>query len=93
MKGGGRIAEWRTQQKKLRYQWRELFTEFDTDNNGHLDRDEFRLCLTMLGFKGFTEAELDAVLAKVDKDSNGTIVQAEFESMIKALSDRMNEKR
>jgi Ca2+-binding EF-hand superfamily protein len=55
----------------------EVFAEQDTDGNGYLTIDEFKACLSH-GRLGFTDDQVQGVLANVDADNDGRVTYTEF---------------
>jgi Ca2+-binding EF-hand superfamily protein len=51
---------------------RGVFAKLDTNGDGHLTRDELRDGLKMLKLPA-TETEVDALLARLDVDKDGTV--------------------
>lgn len=57
------------------------FKYFDADNSGYITRDEL---IAALGKGGMDGAQLDAILAEVDRDDDGRIDYEEFSHMLRA---------
>ena len=62
----------------------EAFAEFDADQNGTLDPQEFKDCLmkTELLGRPLNEKEFTSILAAVDEDKDGRISYEEFLNMV-----------
>lgn len=58
-------------------EYKEAFALFDKDGNGHVTVKELGIVMRSLG-QNPTEAELQAMIDEVDKDSNGTVDFTEF---------------
>ena len=58
-------------------QLRAIFDELDEDGSGALDRDEVRSLVTQLGMDA-SEKDVDAAMAVMDTDGNGTVDFDEF---------------
>ncbi|XP_059161701.1 calmodulin-like [Physella acuta] len=54
-----------------------LFTKFDKDKNGYLDKKELKKIIDACGQK-FTDMELDEIMKKMDTSRDGKISLAEF---------------
>ncbi|CAD8165837.1 unnamed protein product [Paramecium octaurelia] len=67
----------------------QLMAEFDRDNSGYLDKDEFQKFLSKIGVF-LTTQELRAVYDKYDQNKDGNIAYAEFVNLIR---ENMSEKR
>lgn len=63
---------------------RENFDHFDTDGNGHIDREEFERLMDVLGAELGAD-ELEVGFTAIDADGNGTI---EFDEFADWFSDR-----
>jgi hypothetical protein len=57
---------------------RRLFDKMDADGSGALDREEVAHLAKTLGTEVESEAGLDAAMALMDIDGNGTVEYAEF---------------
>jgi len=55
----------------------DLFLEFDTDQNGHLDRQEFKNVMKTSRL-GLSNKDIRKVMAEADEDGNGIIDYREF---------------
>jgi len=62
-------------QKDLTEQLTEAFYLFDTDHNGYLDREEFRVCLLKYGIDDY---EFEKVFTRTDKNCDGKISLDEY---------------
>ncbi len=60
---------------------RKVFNMFDTDHNGHIDRQELSKAFTDMG-AFLTEDELQLAMDKADTDKSGTIEYEEFISAV-----------
>lgn len=69
----------------------DFLQEIDKGCDGFLTIDELRNAFNMLGFQ-LSEAELEAVVARLDKDGTGDISIREFDRGLKAV-DREGKKR
>ncbi|CAD8068985.1 unnamed protein product [Paramecium primaurelia] len=67
----------------------QLMAEFDKDNSGYLDKDEFQKFLSKIGVF-LTTQELRAVYDKYDSNKDGNIAYAEFVNLIR---ENMSERR
>jgi len=65
---------------------RAAFSEFDVDKSGHVDLDELRHAMSMLGPRYFTEEECEELVEAVDHDRSGSIDYEEFRDFF--LSDK-----
>lgn len=63
--------------------------EFDKDNSGYLDKDEFQKFLSKIGVF-LTTQELRSIYDKYDINKDGNIAYAEFISLIR---ENMSQKR
>ena len=58
------------------------FKDADKDNSGEIDKNELKGVLSKMAkdlkLSEVTDADVDAYLAKLDLDKNGTITQKEF---------------
>ena len=54
-----------------------LFSQYDADNSGYLDKNELRKVLEASGHK-FTEAEINDILKSADTSGDGKISFEEF---------------
>lgn len=63
--------------------------EFDRDNSGYLDKDEFQKFLSKIGVF-LTTQELRSIYDKYDLNKDGNIAYAEFISLIR---ENMSQKR
>ena len=63
----------------------EIFKEFDADNSGLIDQDEFLAMIEALQFK-LPEAKALKFFAHCDKNGSGEIDLEEFESVLFALN-------
>jgi Ca2+-binding EF-hand superfamily protein len=63
--------------------------EFDRDNSGYLDKDEFQKFLSKIGVF-LTTQELRSIYDKYDVNKDGNIAYAEFVSLIR---ENMSQKR
>jgi hypothetical protein len=63
-------------------QLRQLFTEFDLDGSGELDREEIGQLVARMGTRA-SEAELDAAMAEMDADGSGEVDFDEFRAWFK----------
>jgi Ca2+-binding EF-hand superfamily protein len=79
---------------------RKIFDELDEDSSGELDRDEVRSLVTQLGMDA-SEKDVDAAMAAMDKDGDGTVDFPEFclwwrsrpsgsDTIVSRLADRMS---
>lgn len=64
---------------------RDLFSMFDTDGGGNIDREEFGAMMKTLGLK-LEERELDDFFAEMDIDGSGDIEFDELLSMLRKIS-------
>jgi len=55
----------------------DLFVEFDTDQNGHLDRKEFKAVMKTAKL-GLSNKDIRAIMAEADEDGSGFIEYREF---------------
>jgi len=71
----------------------DIFKEFDEDKNGFISQVEFRNAIRKLNL-GLTSREIDALLAKIDTNSDGRIDWQEFKSKFRNsdLDDRLKER-
>jgi Ca2+-binding EF-hand superfamily protein len=67
---------------------RALFDRIDVDGSGTLDRNEISMLATKMG-RGLKAEELDAAMAAMDKDGNGTVDFDEFYSWYSGSSRSM----
>lgn len=71
----------------------DLFLEFDEDENGVLDPQEFRQCLRAFSF-GLSDGEITALLLAADENNDGTVDYREFMNLAyDVLIHLMREKR
>ena len=63
----------------------DAFHEFDKDDSGQLDKDEFRNAVKLLGFK-LTPLEFEKLWTGVDTDGGGTINLEEFREAIENMN-------
>jgi Ca2+-binding EF-hand superfamily protein len=61
----------------------EIFSEFDSDRNGFVTVVEFRNAIRKLGL-GLSSKDIDALLAKIDKNGDGRIDYREFANKFKS---------
>lgn len=59
-------------------QLQSLFSMFDSDGNGEIDRKEFSEVLRMADAKFFTPPVIAALMSEIDTDASGTINYKEF---------------
>lgn len=64
---------------------REVFAKLDANGDGHLTRDELHDGLKLLKLPA-TEADVDALLARLDVDKDGNVSLLEFEAFAMAQS-------
>ena len=57
--------------------FQEVFTFYDKDASGNIDRDELASVLQTLG-EDVTDAKLDEMVSEVDQDGDGEVSWAEF---------------
>jgi len=62
----------------------EAFKQFDDDDSGELDEDEFKEAIKMLGFD-LTPVEFRKLWSEVDKDGGGSVDLEEFRGAIKLM--------
>eukprot|EP01045_Picozoa_sp_COSAG04_P049456 COSAG04_NODE_19506_length_414_cov_1.504762_1_plen_113_part_01 len=62
-----------------RQELEDVWLEVDVDRSGSLDRDEVKKVLGRMGMPD-DEASVDAAMAELDKDGDGSIVYEEFVS-------------
>lgn len=67
-----------------------LWTEFDKDNSGYLDKDEMvplaQAALRQVGFKEELDSQVcDAFFSEVDSDGNGRIDKSELRRFMLSL--------
>ena len=62
----------------------DAFRQFDDDNSGELDLDEFRAAVLSLGIE-LTSGQFRELINKVDADGSGQIDQKEFEAAVELL--------
>jgi len=55
----------------------QIFKEFDEDQSGFLDRQEFKKCLASARL-GLTSREINTIMAEVDENEDGVIEYGEF---------------
>jgi len=80
---------WRKQQdlqKEVEQRMRELFSYWDQNGNGLIDRGEFSLVMQVLGITG-TEEVIDATFAKWDVDQSGELDFKEVRAALNALQE------
>ncbi len=68
---------------------RRVFTMFDKDGNGSIDRDELKQVFEELG-QFFPQEELQKMIDMADKDDSGSL---EYEEFIKVVSGRRKKKK
>lgn len=61
--------------EEMKQEVQRAFTDFDTNKDGYIDRDEL---FKQLSPKGFTEEQLDSIFAKYDGDRDGYLDYQEF---------------
>ena len=61
-----------------------LFQQFDSDNSGDLDKQEFGHAMRLLGLK-LRQVEIDHIFRLVDSDGDGTLDVNEFLALHKSL--------
>ena len=57
------------------------FRAFDTDGDGKVSKEEFRLCMLNFGER-FSEEEIEEMIKQADADDDGSIDFNEFVNMI-----------
>ncbi len=67
----------------------EAFRAIDTDNNNHIDKEEFKKCTYQVA-KGFncdypTDEAVEEIYRQLDIDGNGTIEFEEFKKYVKQI--------
>ena len=55
-----------------------MFSQFDRDGSGAIDRAEMKSLLNAFGFQNLSKEDLDAILSKIDKDLSGSVSKEEF---------------
>ena len=70
----------------------DLFNRIDKDNSGALEKDEFAMCMTMLGVP-VEERHLDAMMLILDVDGDGDVVISEFFERMEMLHRTLIEAR
>jgi len=68
-------------QQQLEERIRTLFDYWDSDSNGLIDRDEFRLVMQVLAIPG-TKTEYDSTFDRWDRDGNGGLNYKEVRSAL-----------
>ena len=79
--------------------FQEVFTFYDKDASGNIDRDELASVLQTLG-EDVTDAKLDEMVSEVDQDGDGEVSWAEFlhvmtlskVSLFKGVTERLDKK-
>jgi calmodulin, striated muscle len=66
-----------SKEDELEKDLRAAFNVFDHDNNGHINREELRSALRMIGEK-LTDKEIDKILSSIDCDKDGQISYQQF---------------
>ncbi len=69
----------------------EIWSKYDTDNNGRLDKSEMRAfveaTMTQAGVnKTITDEDFKKIFEQVDKDESGTIEKDEMAILVKRLA-------
>ena len=64
----------------------DLFTGWDADGNGEINRDEFAMALEMLGLDAPAEA-ISELFAEFDEDGSGSVSYAELTKQLRATSE------
>lgn len=64
-------------ESKKKKRIRQVFEQFDTDGNGHIDLSEFSNLCKRLG-EDMTEEQIKQTLDQIDTDRNGTLEFEEF---------------
>jgi hypothetical protein len=69
--------------ERLSHEIAAVYTKFDNDGNGNLDRDEFRAAMTTVMGRRLTDEETDVLLCEFDEDGDGLIDSREFEHLVR----------
>jgi Ca2+-binding EF-hand superfamily protein len=85
-KAAEKVALMKTFSKRELEHLQELFDRLDSDRSGAIDREEMVTGL-LEGDIRLTEEELDAALADIDEDGDGSLDWIEFVSMCQALQE------
>ena len=72
----GKLADKLTAQQRSDFE--NVFSKFDRDGSGAIDRAEMNHLLGSFGFQHVTQEDLDAILAKIDEDLSGSVSKDEF---------------
>jgi Ca2+-binding EF-hand superfamily protein len=80
-----RKAEQTDEAKQLAY-LRELFNHFDKNGDGTVSRDELISVMASLG-KALSEEQVQAIITRVDVNSNGSIEFQEFLDMLNYMME------
>lgn len=55
-----------------------IFSDFDLNDDGNIDKEEFKLGLKEIGIEDLSQNEIDEVMSFLDTDNNGTVDFEEF---------------
>ena len=69
------------------------FKNYDKDNNGAMDKNEFKSALKDMGYRDHSDAEIDKAMVKVDKNKSGVIEWDEFVDMMRDLGEMFESNR
>jgi Ca2+-binding EF-hand superfamily protein len=61
----------------------ETFAQYDSDGNGSITSDEFKMAVLDFGIAGISGGQLDQLVAMFDHDGDGKISYDEFQEFVK----------
>ena len=63
------------------------FKNYDKNEDGVMDKSEFKVLLHDLGYRDLTDARIDELLKKADKNKDGKIAWIEFLDMMSDVAE------
>ena len=69
------------------------FKNYDKDNNGAIDKNDIKPALKNMGYRDYSDAEIDKAMEKVDKPQNGVIEWDEFVDVMRDLGEMFESNR
>ena len=71
----------------------EIFTAWDTNDDGEVSRAEFLKAVRALGFSDCSDRDIDHVFREYDEDDSGSVSQRELERKLKKYAGVLTEQR